>query len=206
MEALNQYNSIGPVSILKAVQHAVTAGENAILETHQGEVFLLFPGLGLFQKKSQGIAKGVDAVTPMKTPVDIDASNCRPLSELLWQLGHEAFDDPSWNADDSGCRRDDVIQLNHFPNLTRLPCTDNSARISMFLAARATCPLLAARHLHIDEAEVLRFYSAANAAGYIQVKSRTVSKAATMEVKTSPMSGLFSRIIGHVKSKSLALN
>lgn len=205
MEAIQLIGAKHPALILKQVQKAIALAEDSILETSHGEVFLIFAEQKLFIQQSQVNPPLECKVSPMKGPVEFDASKCRPLSELMWRLGYEAFEDASWDSAADGVRRDDVIQLTKLPNLTRLPKTDNSIRIALFLANRATCPMLAARVLHVEEVEVLRLYLAAKAAGYVRVVSRVVSQQQDKEAESMPpLSGLFARIIGHLKDKSVS--
>jgi len=88
--------------------------------------------------------------------------NGRPLQELVWQTAYSASDGLLL----PGCNRDDVIQLDMWPNLTRLNRSPNACRIAALFSARPTSIELAARILAVPLDEMFQFYSAASYAGY----------------------------------------
>lgn len=101
----------------------------------------------------------------------LDASpegNCRPIDELLWTTGY--YTSPGCLS--NGGRRDDVIKLTQWPNLTRLPHRPCYHRIAALLTTRPTSVVLAAKLLNLPEAEMYRFYNAASYAGYIRAINR----------------------------------
>lgn len=91
----------------------------------------------------------------------------RPLDELLWMLAWSGYSSQN-SCLTYGARRDDVIQLLRWPNLTRLPHNHTSHRLAALFSARATSVALAGKILGVDEAEVLRFYTAAWHAGLLR--------------------------------------
>jgi hypothetical protein len=93
----------------------------------------------------------------------------RNIDELMW---HAAFH-ASQGRLMEGCYRDDVVELTYWPNLTRLPLTPNTARISALLNRHPTSITLAARLLKVDMAEMYQFYSAARCAGLARAVNRT---------------------------------
>jgi hypothetical protein len=94
--------------------------------------------------------------------------HARPVDELLWNCVYGMAEHGLL----PGCRRDDVVQLNRWPNLTRLKCGSNGVRIAALLTARPTSLVLASRILDIDEQEVFRFYCACKYAGMIRMVNR----------------------------------
>lgn len=95
----------------------------------------------------------------------------RPLSELIWSC--------AWHMSESsltgllnGCRRDDVVHLKNWPNLTRLPANEQAPRIAALFTMRPTSLVLATRILDIDERQVFRFYSACRYAGLVRLINR----------------------------------
>ena len=92
----------------------------------------------------------------------------RDLAELLWIAGHHASNGRLL----AGCSKYDVVQLLHWPNLSRLPLTPNTMRLCAFLSRRASAIHLARKLLGVDEEEAYSFYSAALSAGALELVSR----------------------------------
>jgi hypothetical protein len=97
-----------------------------------------------------------------------DNTHGRNIDELLWQAGFHA----SQGRLMEGCKRDDVVQLRHWPNLSRLPMTANTMRITSFFTRYPTSIMLAGRILKIEPAELYQFYTAARCAGIAHVLNR----------------------------------
>jgi hypothetical protein len=93
----------------------------------------------------------------------------RNIDELMWYAGFYASNGRLMD----GCFRDDVVQLMHWPNLTRLPSTPNTMRLASLLSNCPTSITLAYRYLRIDKKEAYQFYSAAKCAGLIRAVNRT---------------------------------
>jgi len=92
----------------------------------------------------------------------------KDIRDLLWQLAFYTYEESLIE----GCSENDVIQFNRWPNLTRLPITPNTARISALLTRHPTSITLVRRVLGIDKSEVNRVISAAFSAGIINTVSR----------------------------------
>lgn len=96
------------------------------------------------------------------------ARNGRPLPELIWRAAYSMSDGSLL----PGCKSDDVIKLNQWPNLTRLSRSPNICRIAALFTARPTSIELASRILVIPIEELFQFYSAASYAGYTTVVNK----------------------------------
>jgi hypothetical protein len=92
----------------------------------------------------------------------------RNIDELMWSAAFHASDGRLM----LGCYRDDVVELRHWPNFTRLPHTPNSLRIAALLVQHPTSVTLAARLLKIEREELYQFYSAARCAGLARAVNR----------------------------------
>jgi len=97
-----------------------------------------------------------------------DSPPRRRLEELLWCAAFHASDGRLLE----GCLLTDLIRMPRWPNMTRLPITDNSMRICARLVNFPTTVILIASILKIDRSEVLQFYSAAFTAGFVTVMNR----------------------------------
>ncbi|MBD3640760.1 MAG: hypothetical protein HUJ18_07155 [Marinobacter sp.] len=85
----------------------------------------------------------------------------RNIDELMWQAAFYVSDGRLME----GCNQADVIQLDCWPNLTRLPHTPNSFRILALLSKHPTSVFFASRLLKVPASEIYQIYSAAKAAG-----------------------------------------
>ncbi len=93
----------------------------------------------------------------------------RNIDELMWQAAFYA----SQGRLMQGCYRDDVVELELWPNLSRLPHGPNAMRIAALLSRHPTSIFFAARLLKLEPAELYEFYSAARAAGFARAINRT---------------------------------
>lgn len=93
----------------------------------------------------------------------------RNIDELMWQAAFYA----SQGRLIEGCYRDDVVELEFWPNLSRLPHTPNSMRIAALLSRHPTSIFFASRLLKVEPAEMYQFYSAARIAGFARAINRT---------------------------------
>lgn len=89
------------------------------------------------------------------------------IGELLWQAAFHAsqgrlIDDIS---------KYDIVQFRFWPNLTRLPKTQNTARICALLTRHPTTIMLVHRVLGIGKEEVYSIYSAAYSAGIASIRN-----------------------------------
>lgn len=96
----------------------------------------------------------------------------RDLAELLWSAAYHA----SAGRLLAGSSKYDVVKLQYWPNLSRLPLTPNTMRLCAFLSRRASAIHLARKLLGIDEAEAYRFYNAALSAGALELVSRAPAR------------------------------
>lgn len=92
----------------------------------------------------------------------------RNIDELLWRAAYCASNGRLMK----GCAQDDVVQLRHWPNVTRIPVTPNTMRIASLLTRHPTSLVLARHLLKVDTAELSQFYSAARCAGIAHVLNR----------------------------------
>ncbi|MBE9516256.1 MAG: hypothetical protein IME93_04710 [Proteobacteria bacterium] len=90
-----------------------------------------------------------------------NSTSYRPIEELLWQAGHYAS---QGRLPEGYCEVIDVVQLDHWPNLTRLPSTANAVPMAALLNRHASSLKLAARMLKIGLDEMCIFYTAARMA------------------------------------------
>lgn len=125
--------------------------------------FSNFPDLAAYCQ----IPSGLFESTSWSGAVPPSFSGPKPLSELLWQTAFHA----SQGRLVEGSSRYDVAQFRHWPNLTRLPVTPNSARICALLTRHPSTIMLVHRVLGIGREEVYQNYSAAFCAGIVNVKS-----------------------------------
>ncbi len=93
----------------------------------------------------------------------------RGVEELMWKAAYHA----SAGRLMKGCYRDDVVKLESWPNITRLPHVTSDIRIAALLYHYPTSVSLASRLLKIDLGLVSQFYSAARAAGLAIAINRT---------------------------------
>lgn len=99
----------------------------------------------------------------------------RPLKELLWTAGYIG----SGGALLSRCQLYDVIELDHWPNFTRLPHSENLFPLCSLLSYRPTSLSFAYRMLRISTEEAFRFYSAATVSGHVRVVSSQPPRSAS---------------------------
>jgi len=92
----------------------------------------------------------------------------RNIDELMWVAGFYI----SAGRLMQGCYRDDVVELMHWPNLTRLPNSHNTMQLASLLSNHPTSITLAYRFLRIDKEEAYQFYSAARCAGLARAVNR----------------------------------
>jgi len=109
----------------------------------------------------------------------------RPLSgeeqsRLAVQRGGHNIDELMWTAGFYASRgrliegaQFDVIRMRHWPNLSRLPQTQNTARIVALFTRYPTSLSVAHRLLKIEKSEIFWVYSAARCAGLVHVVNAT---------------------------------
>jgi len=101
-----------------------------------------------------------------------DARVSRSIDELLWIAGFHI----SAGRLMEGCYRDDVVELMHWPNLTRIPTTPNTMRLASLLSHHPTSITLAQHFLRIDREEAYQFYTAARCAGLARSVNRVAEE------------------------------
>lgn len=116
----------------------------------------------------------------------------RNLDELLWEAAFHASEGRLMK----GCYRDDVVELPHWPNLTRISTTANTVRLCALLTRHPTSIILAGRLLKVEGGELYRFYSAARCAGIAHPVNRQAE-----EPQLEPYRGdrgLLSRLVARI--------
>ena len=117
----------------------------------------------------------------------------RNIEELMWMAGFYASNGLLME----GLYRDDVVELMHWPNFTRLPMTRNSLRIASLLSSRPTSITFAQRFLKIDPSEIFQFYTAAHCAGLARAINKTAVEPPMKPHRNQPLLGLLlSKISG----------
>lgn len=185
--------------MLEEVQSHIAHQLNTLVNNGKSEAYVIVGNAGLYQT----VFAVSSSTTPTATILTDDDSRVvnaraegRPVAELLWNLGLASADGQLLGQ----CRRNDVVQLNRWPNFTRIHATPNSLKIAALLSSRATSPVLASRILDLDEAEVFSFYSAAASAGYAQVLNRTAVQEIRSPSVNPQRQSLISRLMTHLKS------
>ncbi len=108
-----------------------------------------------------------------------EASAAKRLRDLLWLAAFHASQGRLVQSR-SSCEpvhEYDVIQFTRWPNLSRLPTTPNTMRIFALLTLRPSAIMLIHRKLRIPPREVHQVYSAACAAGFVNVISNHMGQA-----------------------------
>ncbi len=130
-----------------------------------------------------------------KKDVNVDSANPgRNIDELMWIAGFYA----SSGRLMEGCYRDDVVELMHWPNLTRLPSTPNTMRLASLLSSHPTSITLAQRFLRIDKAEAYQFYTAARCAGLARAVNRTPEEPTLKPHRNQALLGLLLNKISRI--------
>lgn len=120
----------------------------------------------------------------------------RNIDELQWRAALYA----SGGRLLKGCGRDDVVLLKAWPNLTRIPGTQNAMRIAALLTRYPTTVSLAHRLLKIPVEEMNEFYSAAYASGLAVAVNRKPERMEEDPIRPHRNRGLlgqlFERVVG----------
>jgi len=184
----------------------VSAEGNArIVLPGRGEVSI-FPGRREFVADIPDMADFCQApaaqfqVAPLPaTAAPLVPGSAKNLGELLWAAAFHA----SQGRMVEGTSKYDVVQFRNWPNLTRLPKTQNTARICALLTRHPTTIMLVHRMLDVGKDEVYRTYCAAQSAGIASIVSRDpTAKDGPVPAPAEPAQGrgllrsLFSKISG----------
>ncbi len=134
----------------------------------RGEYFAKVTDMAAFVTAAPGLSRLtiLDAGDP-RIPAATQIG--RNIDELMWQAAYYA----SRGRLMQGCYRDDVVELEFWPNLSRLPHGPNAMRIAALLSRHPTSIFFASRLLKLEPAELYEFYSAARAAGFARAINRT---------------------------------
>ncbi len=109
-----------------------------------------------------------------------------PLEELLWDAaflgsGGRLFEGSSLH---------DLLELNWWPNLTRIAHYESTFALCAFLSNRPSTMHLAFRALHLSEDEACRFYNGGRASGCLKLlKTRSGEPASLKAVMKSDKEG-----------------
>jgi hypothetical protein len=165
--------------LLGIVQRVVAARVNKrIVLPGKGEVIIL-PDRGVYYADIQDMAEFCSApsaqftTTPFGEAAFQHPSKGRSIDDLLWNAAFHA----SQGRLIDGCSICDFVKFRHWPNLTRLPVTPNTARICALLTRHRTVIMIAHQILGITNKEVHQVYSAAYCAGIANVIDPEISNA-----------------------------
>ena len=154
--------------LLGIVQRAVALGQNTSIALPGKGELVICPTLGVYYTKTHDLIEFIRTPAILFKIEKCDEKVLRDglgsinnLKALLWQAAFHA----SQGRLIEGCSKYDVVKFRHWPNLTRLPITPNTARICALLTRNPTTIMLVHRVLGIDREEVYQIYSAASSAG-----------------------------------------
>lgn len=164
--------------LLEQVQFCQEHALDAVLQVGNDYELIILGHEGCFARRDSSLPMSVRRILPAgfrhRTMGDNPQlrswalENSRPLEELVWDCAYNLAEDGLL----PGCRRDDVVQLRRWPNLTRLQAGKHGVRLAALLSSRPTSLVLASRILDLEEREVFRFYSACKYAGMIRTVNR----------------------------------
>jgi hypothetical protein len=186
----------------------VVASRNDTLITLPGKgEMVIFPGRNEYCANVKDMAEfcrapaGHFEVTVISEATMTDShAPARSIKDLLWMTAFHA----SRGLLPEGCSKYDVVQFRHWPNLTRLPATQNVARVCALLTRHPTTIMLVHHILDIEKSEVHQIYSAAYSAGIAhRISSNPVSgsvDAFAAEVRPEPVQerGLFRSLFAKI--------
>lgn len=202
-------SSASSTSLIDLVQRILKSGQNTqITVADLGNVTIL-PRLGSYHSAVTDMSA---FCTSPRTKFEINqladgeistiSAPGKDIKDLLWQIAFFAYHDSLIES----CSENDVIQFKHWPNLTRLPVTPNTARICALLTRHPTSITLVRRVLGIDKNEVNQVVSAAFSAGIVNTISRgpslVNSEPVIAEAKPEPSqkSGLWNSLFAKISS------
>lgn len=156
--------------LLSTLRRAAANSQDILLEvdgigevvmlTNRCEYFAFVTDMATFMTTPPDKAK-LTILQPGDSRIPTPDTIGRNLDELMWEAAFYA----SQGRLMKGAYRDDVVELEYWPNLTRLPHTPESLRISALLTRHPTSIYFAMRLLKVTPEEMYQFYSAARAAG-----------------------------------------
>lgn len=166
------------ITIITTLKRALTNAQNLMLRiegvgellllSNRGEYFSRITDERAFfctprERVEISVLSGRDKRVPSTDKVG------RNVDELMWKAAFHS----SQGRLLQGCYPVDMVELDYWPNLTRLPHTPNSQRIASLLSRHPASIAFAARLLHIAPEEIYQFYSAARCAGWARPVNRT---------------------------------
>lgn len=161
--------------LLGIVQRIIVSRVNTRIVLPGKGVLSILPENGEYYAKVQDIvefcrtpAAKFEVTVFTETALAYASGSGKNICELLWQAAFHA----SRECLVEGCSKNDVVQFRHWPNLTRLPVTPNTARICALLTRHPTSISLIPRILGIDRKEVHQVFNAAYSAGIVNTISR----------------------------------
>ncbi len=198
--------TFAPANHLLGIVQGVVASrdDTRITLPGKGEI-VIFPGRNEYRSNVKDMAEfcrapaGHFEVTVINQAAITDAP-ARSVKDLLWMAAFY----PSPGLLLEGCSKYDVVQFRHWPNLTRLPATQNAARVCALLTRHPTTIMLVHHILDIEKSEVHQIYSAAYGAGIAhRISSNPVSgsiDAFAAEVRPEPPQerGLFRSLFAKI--------
>jgi hypothetical protein len=188
--------------LLGIVQRIIASGGNArIVLQGRGEI-AVFSARGEYRADVRDMAEfcvapaacfEVGAIS--EAVIASYPGQARHVRELLWSAAFHA----SQGRLVEGCSRYDVIQFRLWPNLTRLPATQNAARICALLTRHPTTVMLVHHILSIERKEVYQIYSAAHSAGLVEKVSKNPhSPGEEMQAQPVQARGLFRSLFAKI--------
>ncbi|WP_100639900.1 hypothetical protein [Marinobacter salexigens] len=162
--------------LLTTLRRAVANGQNIHIDGGAHGSLVILGASEEYFSENPNLAEFLQ-LSPGKFRITVMAQNdsntyagtaCRDINELMWQAAYYASNGRLM----SGYHRSDVVELESWPNLTRLPHTPNTFGILTLFYKHPTSVALAARLLKVPEAEVNQIYTAARASGYARAINR----------------------------------
>ena len=189
--------------LLGIVQRRIASRcDTRIVLREKGEI-VIFPERGIYYTNVPDMVEFCGAPAEMfevsaigETALPYASGTARSIRELLWQSSFHV----SQGRLIEGCSKYDVVQFRHWPNLTRLPVTPNTARICALLTRHPTTIMLVHRMLGIDKTEVYQICSAAYSAGIADTLSRACFEAGATDIQPEPVKehGLFRSLFAKI--------
>lgn len=177
---IDEYHFNPEEYLINILLRAVANKQDISVTLPTGERLAIFPSRGDYFSSVDDMAAfcvvSVDEfVVKILTDSDSDElrkekEHGRNFDEVLWQAAYYA----SQGRLIKDCKREDVVELIYWPNLTRLPGPPSSISIAALLTRYPTSITLAGRILGVPKEEMFEFYSAAYSAGFIKVHNRAM--------------------------------
>jgi hypothetical protein len=157
-------------TVITALKRAISNGQDLVLNLDKDNELLLLGSRGeyfahlanekrFFTTPVDEIAIEILGKHDKRSP---SAENIgRSVDELLWKAAYYS----SGGRLMQGCYPADMVEINYWPNLTRLPHTSNTARVIALLSRHPAPVAFVARLLKVPAEEVYQLYSAARCAG-----------------------------------------